>query len=750
MGFQMASLQFRDHAGAPNRERRLIPVGVVVFVYVVVGTLWVLGSDPVADTIAEVTSTPRWVVELGKGVLFIAITGLVLSVSMRRRSDRLVAAEASTHDRTRRLTASEDRNRLQATALSGTANAVVITARDGTIEWVNAAFETMSGYASSEAIGANPRLLKSGLQDEAFYRDLWQTILAGRVWRGQVVNRRIDGKLYTVSQTITPVVGEGGEIQHFVAIHEDVTEQVGAARELEATRMRLQALFDHAIDAIVLADDQGRFIEVNPAVCQLTGYSRNELLGMRPDDLAAPDQQPADVAIQFESFLQAGTESGTFSLLHKDGDVVETEFRAVSNIQPGMHLSVLRDVTARYAMLRALTLAEAEFRDLAESAADIVTRLRIDTDGRMQVDYVNPAATTILGYTHQQLHDDPDLLNSLFHQRSDDLDDALDDLLPTPSEPIRLATVQVQRADGRLVWLEIHSTLTDPSTTPVTIQLVARDVTARSEMTQALEQALRDELEAADQLRGLNALKDAFLQSVSHELRTPLTSIMGFAALLADPRHGLSPADTRDFHRRILTNAQRLHRLLDDLGDIDQFTRGLVEPNRLPTDLTELIERKVNDIELGNHAVELDLEPITMDLDASWVERIVANLLRNVVRHTPPDTSVWIRTRATTEGVELTVDDDGPGLGETDWERLIQPFHQGTEAASSPQPGTGVGLSLVNVFAQAHGGELVITASPTGGARITVTLAHATPDHSETPAGPPADASDDPQQQIPP
>jgi len=711
---------------------------VIVAAYVVVGTLWIFGSDPVADTIAEVTSIPRWVVELGKGVLFVAITSLGLSVSMRRRSDRLVAAEASTHDRTRRLTASEDRNRLQATALSSTANAVVITAPDGTIEWVNAAFETMSGYASLDAIGATPRLLKSGLQDEALYRDLWQTILAGRVWHGQVVNRRIDGKLYTVSQTITPVVGEGGEIQHFVAIHEDVTEQVGAARELEASRVRLQALFDHAIDAIVLADDQGRFTDVNPAVCQLTGYSRDELLGMRPDDLAAPDQQPADVGNQFESFLQAGTESGTFSLRHKDGHIVETEFRAVSNIQPGVHLSVLRDVTARYAMLRALTLAEAEFRDLAEGAADIVTRLQIDTDGRMQVDYVNPAATTILGYTRQQLHDDPDLLHALFHQRSDDLDDALDDLLPTPSEPIRLATVQVQRADGRLVWLEIHSTLTDPSTTPVTIQLVARDVTARSEMTQALQQALDDQLEAAEQLQRLNAMKDTFLQNVSHELRTPLTSILGFAQLLVNHRHGLSPRDLQAFHRRIFNNAQRLHRLLDDLLDIQRFTRGHVEPNRRPTDLTELIERMVHDIELGNHVVELDLEPITMDLDAPWVEGIMANLLRNIVRHTPPDTRVWIRTRATTAGVELTVDDNGPGIPKDDQQRVIDPFHQGIDAASSPQPGTGVGLALVNVFAQAHGGELVITDSPTGGTRMTVSLAHA---GTEIPRAPPRDDS---------
>ena len=719
----MASTQANRRTQGQVRDGRLVPVGLIVLVYVLVGTLWIFGSSPVADRFTEVTSIPRSLVEFGKGMLFLTITALVLQVLMRRRADRLDAADVQTHDDADRLSDSETRNRLQATALSGTANAVVITDAGGTIDWVNEAFETMSGYPSSVAVGATPRLFKSGQQDEEFYRELWNTILAGHVWRGQMVNRRSDGELYTVSQTITPVVDASGEIQNFVAIQENITDRVQATSQLEASRLRLQALFDHALDAIMLADDEGRYVEVNPAVCALTGYTRDELLGMRPADLASSHQRPVEVADQFDEFVHAGTESGTFALRHKDGHMVETEYRAVSNIQPGVHLSVLRDVTTRNRMLRALTVAEEEFRELAENAADIVTKLRIQDDGQLQVDYVNPAATTILGYPQERLYNDPNLLLDLFHQRGDDLDDALD-LIPTPAEPTRLATVQVKRADGRLVWLEVHATLTDPSTAPVTIQFVARDVTARSEMMRALEQALDDELQAAERLRRLNAMKDTFLQSVSHELRTPLTSIMGFAQLLADPRHGLSPGDTREFHRRILTNAKRLERLLADLLDVDRFTRGQIEPNREPTDLTALVERMVQAGDLGDHPVDLDLEPITMELDTGWVERIIANLLRNVVRHTPPETRIWIRTRPTIEGVAITVDDDGPGIPEADRQRVLEPFHQGVEAASSAQPGTGVGLSLVKAFAHMHGGDVVVNGSPAGGTRVTVTLAH--------------------------
>ena len=712
----------RSTAQAPQ-QRRSLPLAAVVAAYLVAGTLWVLGRGPVVDLLTSVTPMPRWLVGAGHGLAFVVGSAVVLLL-LRRRCDRLEAAAAGAQEVADRLVESEARNHLQATALSGPVNAVLITDRDGTIEWVNAAFEQMSGYPSAVAIGSTPRLLKSGLQDEGFYGELWDTILAGRVWRGQVVNRRSDGELYTVSQTITPVVANNGEVENLVAIHENVTDRVKAARELEASRKRMQALFDHAIDAIVLADDEGRYLGVNPAVCSLTGYSRGELLGMRAADLATADQEPAGAATQFDQFSQAGTRSGTFALRHRDGHVVETEYRAVSNIQPGVHLSILRDVTARNTMLRGLNVADASFRALADDAVDIVINVRVEPDGRMRVDYVNPAVTAVLGYPQERLYDDHDLLLDLFHQRGSDIDDT-PSLIPTPARPTRLATVQVQRADGQLLWLEIHSTLTDPSTAPVTIQLVARDVTARFEMTQALEQALEDQLVAAERLRTLDAMKHTFLQNVSHELRTPLTSILGFAHLLAEPDHGLAPADTRQFHGRILDNAQRLQRLLDDLLDADRFARGQVEPQRTPTDVRALIEGVVCEVELADRVLELDLEPISFDLDAPWVERIVANLLHNIARHTPAGTRVWLRARATPAGLELAVDDDGPGIPEADRQRVLEPFEQGDGASSLARPGTGVGLTLVNAVAGLHGGELAITDSPAGGTRVVVTLSHA-------------------------
>ncbi|MGD1029815.1 MAG: ATP-binding protein [Opitutaceae bacterium] len=132
--------------------------------------------------------------------------------------------------------------RLQSAALEAAANGIVITDRDGVIEWANPAFLALSGYSLAEAIGRNPRdLVKSGRHDQEFYRHIWETILAGKVWRGEIVNRRKDGTFYTEEMTITPVRAESGEISQFIAIKQDVTER-RQSEEVVLRTQRLQSL----------------------------------------------------------------------------------------------------------------------------------------------------------------------------------------------------------------------------------------------------------------------------------------------------------------------------------------------------------------------------------------------------------------------------------------------------------------------------------------------------------------------------
>ena len=136
----------------------------------------------------------------------------------------------------------EEKLRLQGAALEAAANAVVITDRTGYITWINQAFTELTGYDPEESIGQNMRFLKSGMQDQAFYQELWQAILSGKVWQGEIINRRKDGSLYTEEETITPVHDQNGEISHFIGIKQDITERKRAVETIQDAHKKLKVL----------------------------------------------------------------------------------------------------------------------------------------------------------------------------------------------------------------------------------------------------------------------------------------------------------------------------------------------------------------------------------------------------------------------------------------------------------------------------------------------------------------------------
>ncbi len=129
---------------------------------------------------------------------------------------------------------------LQAAALESAANAILITSRWGAITWVNPAFTRLTGYRIEEVVGQNPRMLKSGTQPPSVYEEMWKTILAGQVWRGELTNRRKDGSFYEEEMTITPVRDSRGEISHFVSIKQDVSARRRAESEIRKLNEELE------------------------------------------------------------------------------------------------------------------------------------------------------------------------------------------------------------------------------------------------------------------------------------------------------------------------------------------------------------------------------------------------------------------------------------------------------------------------------------------------------------------------------
>ena len=167
------------------------------------------------------------------------------------------------------------------------ANAIVITSDKGIIQWVNPAFTRLTGYTREEAIGQNPRVLKSGVHDREFFRNLWETVLAGTVWQGTLTNKRKDGVLYQEEMTITPVRSKDGKITHFVAVKQDITERLRAEQRLRETEQFFRSVLELAPDGLMVADEKG-VIQLANAQCEkLFGYPREELIG-QPVEMLVP------------------------------------------------------------------------------------------------------------------------------------------------------------------------------------------------------------------------------------------------------------------------------------------------------------------------------------------------------------------------------------------------------------------------------------------------------------------------------
>jgi len=144
---------------------------------------------------------------------------------------------ATTRRKAMRLAESmTERVRLQERAMTAAHNGILIADCDSIIRWVNPAFTALTGYTTEEVVGQHTRLLKSGRHDDAFYQDLYATILAGKVWQGEIINRRKDGTLYTEEMTITPVLDEAGQITHFVSVKQDITIRKQMESELASAR----------------------------------------------------------------------------------------------------------------------------------------------------------------------------------------------------------------------------------------------------------------------------------------------------------------------------------------------------------------------------------------------------------------------------------------------------------------------------------------------------------------------------------
>jgi len=203
--------------------------------------------DPIANTPSGPEPARTWKHRKRDGtIIFVEVT--THRINSTEHPSEIVLANDVTERKQ-----NEAQLRLQSAALESAANAILITNAQGVIIWVNPAFTQTTGYAQEEVLGKTARLLKSGKQDREFYRNMWETILSGKVWRDTIVNRRKDGTLNQEDMTITPILSNDGEITHFIAIKQDITELEHALADVQEKNAQLTSTTQQLWQASKLA-----------------------------------------------------------------------------------------------------------------------------------------------------------------------------------------------------------------------------------------------------------------------------------------------------------------------------------------------------------------------------------------------------------------------------------------------------------------------------------------------------------------
>lgn len=373
---------------------------------------------------------------------------------------------------------------------------------------------------------------------------------------------------------------------------------------------------------------------------------------------------------------------------------------------------VALDVTERMWEPGALFEAETKYQGLVETipAVTYIDPLDEWSDSL----YVSPQVIELLGYTQEDWLTDSGFWRD--HVHPDDVDRVWEEWVRArdSGSPYQSEYRMVHR-DGHVVWVSERAViLKDPAGRPWAVQGVMVDITERKRVEEELERAWQREREAAAHLRDLDDMKNLLLHAVAHDLRGPIATVLGSAMVLENSLIELDE-DKRDLIRGVGVGARKLNRLVNDLLDLERLERGLVEPDRRPTDVGELARRVVAELKVKFHEVHVETETSVSPVDPVHVERIIENLVVNAARHTPKGTAIWVRVHRREEGTMILVQDAGPGVPLDLREVIFEPFRHGGE-------GLGIGLSLVARFATLHGGWARVGDREGGGASFEVFL----------------------------